>query len=162
MAATVEQKEFKTRDIILLVVFIAIAISVIALTSMLNLGEVFPNILMIVFLSSYTMLLFTFSLVFSNLTKMRVQLISAGFGIASLIAGVASFIGPLADAYTIYRAIAFFAFSGFCFGVVVYEQKNIISKTRWYLAAQPPALFVLLFAFFNLHTEEPSAFGSQS
>ena len=67
--STVEQKEFKTRDIILLVVFMAVAISVIAFTSMLNPGEVFPNILMIVFLSSYTMLLFTFSLVFSNLTQ---------------------------------------------------------------------------------------------
>ena len=73
-----------------------------------------------------------------------------GFGIASLIVGLASLVGPLSDAYTIYRAIAFFALSAFCFSVVVYEQKNVISKARWYLAVQPPALFVLLFVFFNI------------
>jgi hypothetical protein len=150
LMATVEQKEFKLRDIILLVIFIAIAITVIALTTMYAPGQVFQNILMIVFLGSYTMLLFTFSYVFSKLTKMRAQLISAGFGIASLIAALASLIGPLNDSYSIYRAIAFFVLSGFCFGAIIFEQrKTVENKSRWYVAAQPPALFVLLFVFFN-------------
>jgi hypothetical protein len=149
LMATVEEKEFKIRDIILLVVFIAIVISVIAYTTMIAPGEVFQNILTVIFLSSYTMLLFTFSYVFSNLTKMRVQLLSVGFGVASLIAVFASLLGPLGDGLTIYRAIAFFALSAFCFGAAAYEQKNAVSKARWYLAAQPPALFVLLFVFFN-------------
>ena len=74
LMATVEEKEFKTRDILLLVVFIAIMISVIAYTSMINPGGVFQNILLVLFLSSYTMLLFTFSYVFSNLTRIRAQL----------------------------------------------------------------------------------------
>ena len=100
--ATVEEKEFKTRDIILLVVFMAIVISVIAYTSIINPGGIFPNILLVVFLSSYTMLLFTFSYVFSNLTKIRAQLISVGFGTVGLIAGLASLLAPLNDAYTIY------------------------------------------------------------
>ena len=43
LMATVEQKEFKTRDIILLVVFMAIVISVIAYTSMLNPGASLPK-----------------------------------------------------------------------------------------------------------------------
>jgi hypothetical protein len=147
---TVEQKEFKLRDIILLVVFIAIAITVIALTTMYAPGQVFQNILMIVFLGSYTMLLFTFSYVFSKLTKMRAQIISAGFGIASLIAALTSLLGPLNDTYYIYRAIAFFVLSGFCFGAIILEQRKVIeNKSRWYVAAQPPALFVLLFVFFN-------------
>jgi hypothetical protein len=150
LAATVEQKEFKTRDVILLIAFIGIVISVIAYTSMISPGEVFPNILMVIFLSSYTMLLFTFSYVFSNLTKLRAQLLSVGFGVASLIAGIASLIGPLADVYTLYRAVAFFALSAVCFGVVAFEQKKTVSKARWYVAAQPPALFVLLFVFFNI------------
>ena len=145
---TVEQKEFKTRDILLLVVFIAIMISVIAYTSMVNPGGLFPNILLILFMSSYTMLLFTFSYVFANLTKIRTQLVSSAFGIGSLIAGLVSFIGPIADAYTIYRAVAFFVFSVLCFCVVAYEEKKAITKARWYVAAQPPALFVLLFLFF--------------
>ena len=149
LMATVEQKEFKIRDIILLIVFIAIAISVIALTTMYAPGEVFQNILMVIFLSSYTMLLFTFSYVFSNLTKMKAQLLSVGFGVASLIAALASILGQLGDGFSIFRVGAFFALAAFCFGVAAYEQKNTISKARWYVAAQPPALFVLLFLFFN-------------
>jgi len=148
LVATVEQKQFKTRDILLLVAFIAIMISVIAYTSMVNPGGLFPNILLILFMSSYTMLLFTFSYVFTNLTKTRAQLVSVAFGISSLIAGLASFIGPITDPYTIYRAVAFFVLSALCFGVVAYEQKKNIAKARWYVAAQPPALFVLLFLFF--------------
>jgi hypothetical protein len=150
LMATVEEKEFKTRDIILLVVFIFVAISVIALTTMYAPGQFFQNILMIVFLSSYTMLLFTFSYVFSNLTKMKAQLLSIGFGVASLIAALASLSGPLSDNLSIYRAIAFFILFAFCCGAIVLEQKKTIEKkSRWYVAAQPPALFVLLFVFFN-------------
>ena len=59
LLSTVEEKEFKTRDIILLVVFMAIIISAIAYASMINPGALFQNILLIFFLSSYTMLLFT-------------------------------------------------------------------------------------------------------
>ena len=79
LVATVEQKEFKTRDIILLVVFMAVMISIIAFTSMINPGGLVPNVLLLVFLTSYSMLLFTFSYVFTNLTRMRAQLISAAF-----------------------------------------------------------------------------------
>ena len=141
LMATVEQKEFKLRDIILLVAFIAIAITVIALTTMYAPGQIFQNILMIVFLGSYTMLLFTFSYVFSKITKMRAQLISAGFGVASLIAALASLLGLLSDSYSIYRAIAFFALSGFCFGATIFEQrKTVENKSRWYVAAQPPLI----------------------
>src|SRR4030042_2165594 len=64
LMATVEQKEFKTRDVVLLIVFIAIVISVIAYTTMINPGEVFSNVLMVIFLSSCATLLFTFSYVF--------------------------------------------------------------------------------------------------
>jgi hypothetical protein len=152
LMATVEEKEFKTRDIILLVVFIAIAISVIAFTSTYAPEALVSNIFLIVFLGSYTMLLYTFSYVFSGLTKKRAQLISIGFGVASLIVGLACLLGPLTDNYTIYRAIAFFASSGFCFAALVLEQKRIQTekKPRWTIAAQPPLLFVLLFVFFNI------------
>jgi hypothetical protein len=148
--STVEEREFKTRDIILLVVFMAIVITVISYTSMISPGDVFPNILLVIFLSSYTMLLFTFSYVFSNLTKMRAQLLSLGFGVASLVAAIGSLLGPLADSFTVYRAIAFFALATFCFGVAVFEQLKIVTKSRWYVAAQPPATFVLLFIFLNV------------
>jgi len=149
LMATVEEKEFKIKDIILLVVFMAIIISAIAYTAMINPGAVFENILLVIFLSSYTMLLFTFSYVFSNLTKIRVQLLSLGFGAAGLVAGSACLLAPLHDSFTVFRVAAFFGLAIFCFGVIVYEQKQTSTKVKWYVAVQPPAIFVLLFVFFN-------------
>ena len=102
----------------------AIIISVIAYTTVINPVNVFPTILLVIFLSSYTMLLFTFSYVFSNLTRIKAQLISLGFGIAGLIAGSASFLGPLQDGITILRAAIFFGFAIFCFATIIYEQKK--------------------------------------
>ena len=150
LMATVEEREFKTKDIILLIVFMAIVVSVIAYTSLIAPEAVFQNIFLILFLGSYTMLLFTFSYVFSNLTKKRAQLISLGFGAAGVIGGLASLLGPLADAFSVYRAVAFFGLATFCFGAVAVKQKKTLSKARWYVAAQPPTMFVLLFVFFNV------------
>ena len=149
LQSTVEEKEFKTRDIILLVIFMAIIISAIAYTSIINPGAVFQNILLVFFLSSYTVLLFTFSYVFSNVPKTRAQLFSLGFGVASLASGSACLLGPLRDAYTIYRVIAFFGLAAFCFGAAVYAQKKTSLKERWYVAVQPASIFLLLFVFFN-------------
>jgi hypothetical protein len=149
LQSTIEEKEFKTRDIILLVVFMAIIITAIGYTAMINPGAVFQNILLLIFLSSYTMLLFTFSYLFSNLTKIRAQLLSVGFGAAGLIAGFVCLLGPFLDSFTVFRVAAFFGFAVFCFGVAVYERQKSISKARWYVAVQPPAIFVLLFVFFN-------------
>jgi hypothetical protein len=148
LVATVEQKEFKTRDILALAAFIVIMVVVIGYTSTVNPSGLVPNLLLLLFLASYTMLLFTFSYVFTNLTRVRAQIISTAFGVSALIAGFSSFAAPFTDEYTIYRAIAFFVLSGLCFAAVAFEQKYSITKPRWYLAAQPPALFVLLFLFF--------------
>jgi hypothetical protein len=151
LTASVEEKEFQPKDIIMLVVVMAIVISVIAVTSFLNPGQVFENVLLAVFLGSYTMLLFTFSYIFSNLKKVRAQLLSFGFGVASLIAGAASLLSQLSDGATIFRVGAFFGLAIFCFAVTLYEQrKPDDKKAKWYVAVQPPALFLLLFAFFNI------------
>jgi hypothetical protein len=150
LMATVEERQFKTRDIILLVVFMAIVISVIAYSSLVAPEQVFQRVFLLIFLGSYTMLLFTFSYIFSNLTKKRAQLISLGFSSVSAIAGAVSLLGPLSDSFTVYRTIAFFSLAIFCFGTIILEQKKIVSKARWYVAAQPPALFLLLMVFFNV------------
>jgi len=150
LMATVEEKVFKTRDVILLVVFMAVVISVIAYSSIVAPEQVLQNVFLLVFLGSYTMLLFTFSYVFSNMKKRNAQLISLGFGIVGVVAGAVSLIAPLNDAYTIYRAAAFFGLAIFCFGTIVFEEKKTNLKARWYIAAQPPAAFVLLFLLFNV------------
>ncbi len=150
LLATVEQKEFKTRDVFLLVGFMAIIISGLAYASFINPGALFEDVLLVFFLSSYTMLLFTISYVFSNLSKIRAQLFSIGFGVAATAAAIVCLLVPFQDAYTIFRVAAFFGLAIFCFGVVVYEQNKLSLKQRWYVAAQPPAIFVLLFIFFNV------------
>lgn len=150
LKATVEEKEFQTRDVILLIVVMSIVISVIAYTSFLNPGEVFENVLLAIFLGAYSMLLFTFSYIFSNLKRIRAQLFSLIFGIISLSFGAISLLGPLADGTTIIRSGAFFGLATFCFAVIIYEQIRSSVKEKWYIALQPPAMFLLLFVFFNL------------
>jgi hypothetical protein len=157
LQSTIEQKELQTRDVILLIVFMVIIISAIAYTAMVKPGAVFENILLIFFLSAYTVLLFTISYVFSNLPKIRAQLFSVGFGVASALAGVVCFLAPFQDAFTIYRVVAFFGLTVFCFVVAVYEEKKSSLKERWYVAAQPPAMFVLLFIFFNVISNSGTA-----
>ena len=149
LMTTVEQKEFKVRDVILLVAAMAIIVSAIAYTSIINPGAIFPNILLLFFLFSYTTLLFTFSYVFSNLSKNRAQLLSLGFGIGGFIAGFVSILGPFQDGFTIYRPVAFFGLAVFCFAAMIIEENSTSTKEKWYLAVQPPAMFVLLFIFFN-------------
>jgi hypothetical protein len=152
LMATVEKKEFRTRDIVLLAAFIVIMISAIAYTAVFNLGGVTESVLLVLFLSSYTMLLFTFSYVFSNTSRVRAQIVSVGFGVASLAFGLAGLTAQLSDAYSILRVAVFFVLAVCCFGIAVYEQKKpaVQKKGRWYLAVQPPALFLSLFIFFNL------------
>ncbi len=150
LMATVEQKEFKTKDIILLIVFMTIVITVIAYTSVIAPEQIFQRLFLLIFLGSYTTLLFTFSYIFSKVTKKRAELISAGFGSIGVIAGLTSLLGSLSDSFTIYRSIAFFGLAIFCFGTIIFEQRNQISKSRWYLAVQPAAMFLLLMIFFNV------------
>jgi hypothetical protein len=150
LMATVEEKEFKTKDVALLVVFIAVVIAVIAYTSTYAPEQLFSNIFLIIFLGSYTMLLYTFSYVFSGLSKKRAQLVSIGFGIAGIIIGLVCLFAPVTDNLTIVRAIAFFAAAAFCFAALILEKKRVTKKFRWYIAAQPALLFLLLFVFFNV------------
>ncbi|NLF87746.1 YibE/F family protein [Candidatus Bathyarchaeota archaeon] len=152
LMATVEKKEFKARDIVLLAAFIVIMITAISYTAIFNPGGITESVLLVLFLSSYTMLLFTFSYVFSNTSRKRAQVISAGFGVASLAFGFAGLTAPLSDAYTTLRIAVFFALAICCFGIAAYMQKKPVvqKKGRWYLAAQPPALFLSLIIFFNI------------
>src|SRR4030042_1650920 len=71
LKTTFEERELRTRDIVLLVVMITVAISVVAFVALLTLGEIFQNILLIVFMFSYSILLFTFSYIFSNMQQKR-------------------------------------------------------------------------------------------
>ena len=150
LKTTFEERELRTRDVILLVAMIVVAISVIACISLLYPGQIFQSIIVLVFIFSYSLLLFTFSYLFSGLKTRRSQLFSLGFGIASLLAGTMSLMEPFADGYTLYRALAFYGLAVFAFASIIFDAKKPDAKERWYMAIQPPALFVLLFVFFNV------------
>jgi len=155
-ATMTDEKEFQTKDILMFAIVIAVVVSTIALTSYFNPGNMFENILLAIFLGSYTMLLFTFTHLFSDIKKRRAQIFSICIGIASLITGIVSLLEPLQDPATPFRVGAFFGLTIICFAIAAYEQKknDDDKKTKWYLAAQPPALFLLIFIFFNiLHFE---------
>jgi hypothetical protein len=151
LKATVEEKEFRKRDILLLVVAMAIIISVIAVSSIFSPDGLFTNVFTTFFMIAYSSLLFTFSYILSDGKKKKAQIISVCLGVASLIFAAVSLLGPVSDGYTIFRFTAFIGLAVFCFGALILDQKRgSETKERWYVAAQPAALFVLLFAFFNV------------
>jgi hypothetical protein len=150
LTATLEEREFRTRDVVLLVVMVVVAVSVVAYISILDPGQIFQNIILLFFIFSYSMLLFIFSYLFSGMKKRTAQVFSLGFGVASLVAGTLSLMEPFSDGLAFYRALAFFGLAVFAFSSIIVEAKKADVKERWYVAVQPPALFVLLFVFFNV------------
>ena len=150
LKTTFEERELRTRDVIFLVAMIVVAISVIAYISILYPGQIFQSIIVLVFIFSYSLLLFTFSYLFSGLKTRRSQLFSLGFGIAGLLAGTIALMAPFTDGYTLFRALAFYGLAAFAFASIIFDMKKPDAKDRWYIAVQPAALFVLLFVFFNV------------
>jgi hypothetical protein len=150
LKTTFDEREMGTRDIVLLVVMIVVAVSIIGYVSILDPGQIFQNIILLVFLFSYSMLLFIFSYLFSGMKQRRAQLFSLGFAVAGLVAGTASLFVPFTDGLAVYRAAAFYGFAVFALASIVLDVKKGAQKERLYLAAQPPALFILLFVFFNV------------
>jgi hypothetical protein len=150
LKTTFEEREFRTRDVVLLVVMVVVAVSVVAYISILDPGQTFQNIILAVFLFSYSLLLFTFSYLFSGIKRKKAQLISLGFAIASLLAGTIGLLEPFADGLALYRALAFYGLAAFAFASIIIDAKKADAQERWYVAVQPPALFVLLFVFFNV------------
>ena len=150
LKTTFEERELRTRDIILMVVMIVVAISVIAYISILNPGQIFQNIILLVFVFAYSLLLFTFSYLFSGIKKPRAQLVSLGFAVAGLLAGTISLLEPFADAFTFYRVLAFYGLAAFAISSIIVDARKADARERWYVAVQPPVLFVLLFVFLNV------------
>ena len=141
LKATIEEREFKNRDTALLVVMISVAVSIVVfIPSMALLG---------LFLFSYSSLLFTVSYVFSDLKAQRVTLFCVGFIVASVLAMAAGFLGVIPADLRFFGILAFACFAALTFFALVYAKHRIDVKQKWYLAALPPALFLLLFAFFS-------------
>lgn len=137
----VEEREFNTRDAVLLVAAISITISLVVFIPQMA--------IMFIFLFAYSMLLFTFTFVFSDLQKTKAKFFYIAFLIISPLA-IIGIIFNLAENDTVtFGALAFCGLFTFTLGALFYEEHRKNVGERWYLAALPPALFILLYTFFS-------------
>ncbi|MGB9958936.1 MAG: hypothetical protein ACPLKQ_00225 [Candidatus Bathyarchaeales archaeon] len=142
LKVTFEEREFGVRDAIMLVAAISVTVSVIVFI---------PQMAVItVFLFAYSMLLFMFTYIFSSFKKTGAQLFSAAFLILSFLAATVSLFNLSSmNGTATYGALAFYCLCGFSFIALLYEEARGHTRERWYLAVLPPALFIILYAFYG-------------
>ncbi len=141
LKTTFEEREFKTRDVVVFVVLIAVAVSIVVFVPQMA--------LIAIFLFSYSALLFTFSFLFSSLSKQRAQAFFVLIGFAAFAAGTVALLGVYGDGLLMFAGgLAAVVLGAFAFVAVVYEQFKKGASSRWYLAVFPPALFLITFFLF--------------
>lgn len=141
LKATMENREFKSRDTALLTALITFALFVVVFV---------PNMtILTIFLFSYCSLLFTVSYAFSDMKKKHLILYCSTFIVASALASIAALF-MVHFGNTAFIGVLAFASLALCsFFALLYALQHAESKHKWYLAALSPALFLLLFFFFN-------------
>ena len=141
LESTLERREFKNRDVALLVAMIAVAGYIVIFVPSMT--------IMALFLFSYSSLLFTVSYAFSDMRKKRMTLYCGAFIVISILAGAAGFFGVLPADLRVYGTLAFAGLASCAFFALMCAQQNADAKQTWYVAALSPALFLLLFFFYN-------------
>lgn len=141
LKSTVEEREFSTRDSILLVAAMSVTISLVVFIPQFA--------IMFIFLFAYSMLLFVFTFVFSDFQKSKARLFCTAFLIISFLAAIFSLFNFGENAIAIYGALAFSCLAGFTLISLIYDARRASIGERWYLAVLPPALFILLYVFFG-------------
>jgi hypothetical protein len=141
LKSTLEEKEFRVRDAVLLVA---------AMSLMISLMVFIPQTaVMIMFLFSYSMLLFIFTYLFSDFKKNRAKNFCLAFLVVSFLAATISLISFGVNGTVAYGALGFYCLFGFTFLALMYEQNRVDMGERWYLAVLPPAAFICLYLFFS-------------
>lgn len=141
LKSTLEEREFRTRDAVLLVVLIGVAVSVVVFVPQMA--------LIALFMFSYASLLFTFSYLFSAVNKKKALLFISAFLVASLVVGVVVLLGIFSSDLVFYGGLAACGIAVFAFAVLLLELRTTKSGERWYLAVLPPALFTIVFFVFS-------------
>jgi hypothetical protein len=141
LKSTLEEREFKNRDVAMMVSAVAVSISIVVFIPSMA--------LLALFLFSYSSLLFTVSYVYSDLKRKRLTLYCLGFATAAIIAAIASALGVVPEDYRLIGAAAFGSFAVLAAVAAAYSRRKDIIKQKWYIGALSPALFLLLFAFFS-------------
>jgi hypothetical protein len=141
LKTVVEEKEFRTRDIALLVALIGVSVSIIVFIPQMA--------IMAVFLFSYSTLLFTVTYAFSDMSEKRLTLFCTATIIAATVAGTLGFCGFFPIELRTYGTVAFVILTAVALFVLFYARHKREAKPRWYAAVLMPVLFLLLFIFFN-------------
>lgn len=141
LKSTLEEKEFHVRDAVLLVAAMSVMISLMVFIP--------QTAVMIMFLFSYSMLLFIFTYLFSDFKKHRAKIFCLAFLIVSFLAATISLISFGVNGTVAYGALGFYCLFGFAFLALMYEKNRIDTGERWYLAVLPPATFICLYLFFS-------------
>jgi len=141
LKGALEEREFSTKDSIMLVATISVTVSLIVFIPTLA--------IMLIFLFAYSMLLFIFTLVFSDFKKYRAKLFCITFLAVSLLAAISSLFDMTGNNMAYYGAAAFLCLSGFALVSLVHEDQRTSTGERPSLALMPPALFILLYVFFR-------------
>jgi hypothetical protein len=136
-----EERKFNVRDAILLVVAMTVTVSLVVFIPQMA--------LVTVFLFAYSMLLFMFTYLFSNVQKAEAKLSFIIFFIVSFLAATISLFNLGASITFAYGTLTLFGLSGFTFIALLYERSRVKTGERWYLAVLPPALFLCLYLFFS-------------
>lgn len=141
LKATLEEREFRTIDIVLFVVMVGVAVSVVVFV---------PQMAVVaLFMFSYASLLFTFSYIFSAVNKKRALLLISTFLAASLVVGTVALLGLFSGDFVFYGGFVAYGLAVFAFAALLLELRRAGSGGRWYLAVLPPALFVIVFFVFS-------------
>ena len=140
LKTTFEEREFRSRDAVLFVVLITVAVSIVVFVPQMA--------LIAVFLFSYSALLFTFSFLFSNLKRRRAQVFFLLVGLIGLAAGAVAFL-KVYGVVTFYGGVAAFVLAACALVAILYEQfRKTEGRSRWYLGVFPPVLFLIVFFLF--------------
>jgi hypothetical protein len=141
LKATINETEFGNKDTALFTAMIITAISVILFIP--------DQTVLVIFLFSYCSLLFTFSYAFSDMRPTKMRLYCGTFAVAGVLAAIAAFSGILSAELQTYGVVAFVALTVCSVAALLYSQWKTAGKKNGYIAALAPAMFVLLFLFFN-------------
>ncbi|MCX8150655.1 MAG: hypothetical protein N3D85_04050 [Candidatus Bathyarchaeota archaeon] len=142
LKATMEEREFKSRDTALMVGLITFALFIVIFVPSMT--------ILAIFLFSYCSLLFTVSYAFSDMKKKRLILYCSFFIVVSVIAIITIFfVFSHNSNLSMIGTLAFTSLALCSFLALMYALRSTEDKYKWYLAVLSPALFLLLFFFFN-------------
>jgi len=141
LKSTFEERELGLKEAVVLVASICIMVSLIVLIP--------GTFVMMIYLFSYSMLLFIFTYLFSDMRRFWARSFLWTFLASSFLAATLSVLSYRTDESVAYGGLALYVLSASAFIGLLCEELRTDRSERWYLAVLPPALFVSLYLFFS-------------